>query len=174
MGFEFSPYKKDGYVETGIEGMPSLYYKPERFSRWGREFEKKPGFEEMIYEYFVAGHGEVYGYFSGIHSLNRIHGTTQVPAMVEIKSNRTQKEQLYIKGNIRYRVIPAKLEVTKDNSAVLEILDDLEYMYEYFEEDVDSCVKFIVNELGLSYGQFEPYMSYYSERTVKVIKDAFA
>lgn len=164
------------YKEAEIEGMPKLYYKPEKFTNFGVERETRPTHEDLIYQYFVenSSTGEIYGYPCGVFSLNRIHGTTQMTMLVELVSNKVEEEREYKFGRITYKLYPAKVAVNNYNHFALEILDNIENLYDYFDEDVVDTIKYIVKRLNLKHEQFKCCIDGYSDKTKGVIRDVFA
>lgn len=160
-----------GCKEAHIEGLPSLYYKPEQYELFGQIKERKPSFDDLVYQYFIEDtvKKQVYGYHCGMYSLNRIHGTTQMTMLVEIKSNKVTEEQLYEYGMERYKIYPSRFEVNNNNHFILEILDNLENLFDYFEDDIYDCISYIVKELHLTKSQFYNYIKHYSEQTKAVI-----
>lgn len=166
----------EGCKETHIEGLPNLYYKPETIEIFGKISNIEPSYYELIIQYFLEDsvREEVYGYYCGMFSLNRIHGTSQMTMCIEIKSNKVTKEQLYTWGKVRYKVYPSQFEVNNSNHFILEILDNLENIFDYFESDIYDCISYIVKELKLTKHQFDEYLPHYSDRTKEVIEAVYS
>lgn len=167
----------DGCKEVSYFGLRPLYYKPEKIKWEFGELETSVGYDDYICHLFMENtvSSEVYGYYTGLTSLNHIHGTSQVPVLVEICTNKVDKECNYSEGfGIRYRLYPSDILITKQNFMYLQLLSTVENLYEYFEDDVVQTVKYIVDKVSLLYSGFEEYLDKFSERTKGVIKDVFA
>lgn len=168
--------KVEGAKEVHLEGMPSLYYVPKYIEAFGYTTELAPSTDDLITEYFIRHEDEYYGYCTGFCSLNMIGGSTQVPMVVEIKSNNVNEKYEYNKNGVRYIVTKSDIEVNSANHFVLELLDDIEYLYDYFEEDlwdVPLVINRCVEKTNLTKKDFEPYLKLYSARTNEVIKHIF-
>lgn len=162
-----------GAKETSIFGLPTLYYLPKQIEIFGRTEDTEPTLSEMMTMYFIRDNERVYGYYTGLKSINNIHGTTQVPATIRIKSNAVKEEQKYNRGCIKYIINPTTIQVNSDNYIYLELLDDIEFYYDYFEEDVVDCIKYVVERMSLSIDGFKSLLKQYSDRTRQVIKDVY-
>lgn len=163
-----------GAKKTSIFGLPTLYYLPKQIEIFGRTVETEPTLSEMITLYFLRDNKRVYGYYTGLKSINDIHGTTQVPVTIRIKSNIAKEEQKYSRGCIKYIISPTTIQVNSNNYIYIELLDDIEFYYDYFEENVVNCIKYIVKQLELSKEQFDKLIQNYSKRTIQIIKDVYA
>lgn len=178
---ELSKEKRAGMVAVSLPGMYDLYYTPKKESIFGIEMELEPLPEELIRAYFMEYNGEVFGHYTGLASLNNIGGTTQVAALVTIKSNAIKagdkyelRDNIYILGHRNYIIIPSEVEITKENYIYLELLDNIENMHDYFEEDIAETVKLAVNHCKLTLEGFNKELSRYSERTRGIINEVFA
>lgn len=169
-----STTKYAGSKATSIFGLPELYYMPQEIDFFGTKIETEPSITELIERYFITDGEDYYGYYTGLKSLNNIHGTTQVPATIEIKSNKVTETTLYINGYTRYIIYQSPIRITSTNYIYLELLDDIETSYNYFEENIVNCIKFVIDRLNLSKQIFESLLSNYSEKTKEVINNVFA
>lgn len=156
-----------------IFDLPKLYYTPKTINIFGKTAKVEPSVQEMIEAYFISSDDKVYGYYTGIKGINEIHGTTQVPAQIDIKSNKVNKKRMYELGCTRYVIMPSEIEIGEDNSIYLQLLDMIENYYNAFEEDVVACVKNAVTELKLDKNNIETLSFMYSQRTKEIIKDVF-
>lgn len=168
-----STTKFEGYKSKSIFGLPELYYMPQEIDFFGTKIETEPSITELIERYFITDGEDYYGYYTGLKSLNNIHGTTQVPATIEIKSNKVKEKSIYKQRYTRYIVYPASHEINEQNWIYLELLDDIEELYNYFEENIVKCIKVIVKELKLSKQIFDSLLDNYSARTNEVIDHVF-
>lgn len=158
---------------ASLPDMPTLYYKPEKHKSLFGEFEIEPSKDDLMHRYFVSNKEEVYGYYCGLIALNHIHGTTQVPAVIEIKTNKISEDSEYVLDGIRYIVYKSDKMIDKSNSYYLKILDTIEDYYNYFEDDVIKCIKWVVKELKLNREGFVKLLLDYSDRTKEVIENVF-
>lgn len=163
-----------GSKSISFFGLPDLYYTPKMHKTPFGLIEIKPTIPEIMGRYFIRDNKEVYGYYTGLQSLNNIHGTTQVPATIEIKSNKVKEKSTYEYKHIKYIIYPANIHIDSNNHSYLELLDDIEYSYDYFEEDIVDCIKYAVKKMGLYIKGFENLLEQYSDRTRQVIKDVYA
>jgi len=162
-----------GCESKTIYDLPTVYYKPEKIIFFGKEFIREPYVDDIIIKTFITDGTNRYGYFSGLKSLNDLHGTTQVPSTIDIKSERIIQTCMYVDGLTKYIVHPANKIITSNNYIYLQILDTLEEMYDYFEEDRIECIKHLVDKLKLNIHQFYKLLPNYSTRTKEVIKNVF-
>lgn len=161
----------EGCKEASLPGMYPLYYKPEICKSLFEVFENEPSREDLLYRYFVSDGEEFYGYNCGLTALNDIGGTTQVPAVVELKTNKIEKDAVYVLGGVRYKVYKAKRKINKDNYMYIKVLDVIEECYDYFEEDIIESIKFIIGRKNLDDKKLLELATDYSERTKRVIED---
>ena len=154
--------------------MQPIFYEKEQLKLGDIVIEVEPTISEVMTKYFMHNEKEVYGYHCGITALNEIHGTTQVPGEIRIRSNKVNVMQRYSHGSMRFTVCPASTPINKKNSIYLQIMDTIEESYDFFEEDVVDTVQSVVKELKLNKKEFENISRHYSERTLEVIKNVFA
>lgn len=166
--------KFDGAKAISLFELPELYYAPQLVSLFGQLVETQPSATEIVETYFIKDSKEVYGYYSGIKALNDIHGTTQVPATIEIKSNKVDEVSVYLLGYTKYIIYPAVTKIDSSNHIYLELLDIIEESYDYFEEDIQTCITSIIEKCQLTEYGFNTVISRYSARTKELIKDVFA
>lgn len=169
-----STTKFEGSKSKSIFGLPELYYTPSTEKILNIVLDITPTMPEMMEAYFITDGSSHYGYYTGMTSLNNIHGTTQVPATIEIKSNNVSEKTEFSYKNIKYIVYTTPIKVDEHNYAYLELLDVIEEMYDCFEENRVECIKYTVNKLGLAHNDFEKLIDKYSARTREVINNVFA
>lgn len=163
----------EGCKSVSLPSMPILYYKPEKHKSLFGEFETSPSSGDLMHRYFISDGDAIYGYYSGLTALNNIHGTTQVPAIIELTTNNIDKDINYNINSTRYNVYKSDKEINKQNHFYLEILDTIERYYDYFEEDIVKCIKWVVKELKLNEQGFLELINDYSDRTKEVIENVF-
>lgn len=168
--------------------LPELYYKPEPIQIGEVTYDSEPSvFEYMIYLFITNGE-EQYGYYCGLKALNGIGGTTQVPALQQIRSNNIAKEtEYFLSMSQRFTVYPSEVKITKENAIYLQILDTIEEEYNYFddiydffderestqEENVLTPIKRAIGVLNLSLNSFNQYLERYSARTKEIVYKAY-
>lgn len=167
-----------GYKSKSAFGLPELYYKPEVIDLFGTKVESTITLEDMMRYYFITDGKTKYGYYSGLVALNNMHGTTQVPCTIEMKSKKVKSVKKYANeaNTIRFVINPLNKNLTNENAAYLEILDMLEDSYDYFEENRYDCIEFLVKKLSLKKEEFKKYLDMYkySDRVRRVIYNVYA
>lgn len=151
--------------------LPTMYYEKVMSEIFKTPCE--PTVDELMYAYFISSEGKTYGYYTGLRGLNEIHGTTQVPAVIEIVSNKVSEEKEYSCSYYRYVIKPARVNVTNENALYMEILDLLENCYDYFEEEPLMVVGRFIERHALLRNSFEPLLIGYSSRTKEVLMNVF-
>lgn len=165
------PFK--GCKSISMFGLRDLYYEPKLYDSSLGTIEIEPTTFDIVEMYFITDGSYVYGYYSGMYLLNCIHGTSQVPALIEIKSNKTDKILEYNKAGTRYSIYPAK-DIDNSNYLYLGVLDLVENYYDCFEGNVIDCVRYAIDVFKLSKDKIIRLSNSYSERTRKVVSDVFA
>ena len=119
-----------------------------------------PGFEPLFIE----------GYYSGLTFVNQIGISQQVPAILEITTNKTSSKKRYYSAIDRLAIVrKARTTVTKENYKMLQFLDMFHFvvMYEVIENR-ELLRRYIVKN-ALSKHQFEQYIGLYGTQTLKKI-----
>ena len=114
---------------------------------------------------------QVVGYYSGLTFLNQIGLSQQVPAILEITTNRTSSKKRMTKY-LSTRVILRKSRVTINylNYKILQFLDMFSFVT---MREVVKNKKLLVNYVkknGFTKQQFEQYIKYYSKNTIEKLK----
>ncbi|MCM1222808.1 MAG: hypothetical protein NC548_50960 [Lachnospiraceae bacterium] len=162
----------EGCTSKQIFDLPEVYHKSIEIKALGSNFKVEPSIEEIITYTFITNGTNRFGYYSGIAALHHIHGITQVPVVIDIKSNKTDKDLTYKSGASTYNIHPANITVTKDNAIYLEISDCLEDWYDYFD-NIPECLRYLIKELSLQEEKFKALYTRYSNKTIEAITDAF-
>lgn len=126
-----------------------VYYIPDKSSLYGLG-ERKLSSDVVIAKRYLIDNDKVYGFKSGLNLENEVHVSSQVPATLEITTNKTSARVREIEPFGGYRKIVLKkprIEITKENvnaqrfldvitRAPLESLSSLEkdYMTEFAEK----------------------------------------
>lgn len=132
-------------------------------------------FENVIEKKFIKDeHGipgleiDVYGYVSGLAFLNHIGISQQVPAIIEIATNKTSCKRTYRFKNRMAIIRKGKIEINRFNYKALQFFDIFYLIDE--KETKDNHVlleRYIAN--NLTQLDFEKYASLYPTRIIKII-----
>lgn len=80
--------------------------------------------DRVVTKKYIESKGEVYGYVSGTALLNSLGLTTQVPNMITIVTNNEKSRGRKVRiGKQEAYLIKSPTEITKDNCAVLKLLE---------------------------------------------------
>ena len=112
----------------------------------------------------------VEGYYSGLTFLNIIGISQQVPAVLEITTNKTSsKKRYYEVGKLRACIRKARTVVTFQNYKMLQFLDMFSFIsIEEVKNNTDLLKNYITNN-SLTKKQFSEYIGFYSNKTIKKI-----
>lgn len=160
----------EGCKAISYYGLQEIYYLPEVFDFHGFKIDLTPTDEDYIVFLFVASDEERYGYASGVHGTNQIHGSTQVAYLQEYTSCKTDKE-LVLEN--KFIIKPAKLKVTSDNAIYAMITDVLETREPYFEAPYQIVVADLIKECNLTEGGFETLRGVFKNETIEKILEVF-
>jgi hypothetical protein len=107
-----------------------VYYSPKTVKVLGKTRQKPLDPMVVLRKKYLSSGDEVYGYFSGLKLENDSGISQQVPAMLEIITNKESARRRSLGPYAGYRDIvvkQARTPVTKDNVAALEALDLIDY-----------------------------------------------
>ena len=169
--------KKGIYTEhKSIFGLPNLYYEPVVTEFLGMKITEEPSVDEMIRAYYIENDSETFGYYTGIKSVNRRNGTTQVPVKVDIISNKVNTITIHIGSGTTYIMHPTEKKINSDNAIYLELLDALEKHMDVIEVSPKEFIKHNADRGKLKFNKFIEIINEYkySDMTKKVIINAFA
>lgn len=117
---------EDGFVRKFRRG---IYYLPRQSTVPGVG-ELPLSSEKVIEKKYLRAKDIVYGYISGLNLENEVHVSPQMPATLEITTNKASKRIQEIEPFGGYRKIALRkprVEVTKDNVNALRFLDLITY-----------------------------------------------
>ena len=120
--------------------------------------------DEELKELFIEG------YYSGVTFLNMIHISQQVPAILEITTNRTSSKKRYFYSNKSIAIIrKARTTITFQNYKILQFLDMFYFIsLDDVKENRDLLRQYIKTN-KLSKYQFVEYIKLYKDQTLKKI-----
>ena len=119
-----------------------------------------PGFEELFVE----------GYYSGLSFVNQIGISQQVPAILEVTTNRTSSKKRYFVVGKRVAVIrKSRTEITFQNYKMLQFLDMFHFVTMNEVKKYRNLIRKYIQNNHLSKYQFQQYIKFYGTDTIKKI-----
>ncbi len=124
------------------------------------------GYDEFCSGLFIEG------YYSGLTFLNIIGVSQQVPAILEITTNKTSSKKYCYELNGRMAYIrKARTKVTPDNWMILQFLDMFYFVSLDEVKENKKLLRNYIKKHGLSKKSFYEYIKLYDSNTLKKIKD---
>ena len=148
-----------------------IYYIEEQ----NEEFPSVVSFEDIIEKKYIKDDFgikgldiNVYGYYSGQTFLHRFGLSQQVPAILEIVTNKcTCKRTININGRIAI-IRKAKTEIDYTNWKILQFFDMISSLQDYeISENKEMLMEYISNNFKKS--DFTKYIGLYSHKVIKKI-----
>lgn len=125
----------NGYLQRFDTG---IYYIPKPSKLLGSSY--MDPFTVIIRKY-IRNNSETYGYITGASFANQLGLTTQMPAVLEIVTNReATKGRTVTIGGQTIRVKRSALDITKDNATILQFLDTVSQVERYSEVDKQEMI----------------------------------
>lgn len=160
---------KNGKIERYGPGIYSIVRRDE-------DFPKIATFEDIVDKKFIYENDGPFkelficGYYSGMTFLNRIRLSEQVPAILEITTNKTSsKKREYVVSGRKAIIRKGKTTITSQNYKMLQFLDMFRWIPMYIiDENKDLIINYI-NKEKLTRSQFNEYISLYPTDTIKKI-----
>ena len=150
---------------------PGVYFLPDP------NHEYYPISSNMVAEYkYITDGDEIYGYYSGYTFANQLGLCLQVPYKEEIVTNNTTAIAREVKvGKIPFYIRRAKVEVTKENRNVLQLLDLLKDVEEYTdyccEEEAPDIIRRHILRNKILRADVDKYIENFPLKTYKYIYD---
>lgn len=163
-----TPYA--GCKAISYYSLQEIYYTPYTCNLFLDPTVLTPSEEDYVRFLFVYSETERYGYPSGVHGLNTIHGSTQVAYLQEFTSCRTDKK---LTLGERFIIKPAKLEVTSDNAIYVMITDVLETREPYFETPYQMVIADLIKDYNLTEEGFESLRGTFKNETIDKVIGVF-
>lgn len=128
-----------GFLERYDNG---IYYIPKHGGLLGKSY-LDPSM--VIIRKYVENQSDKYGYITGLSFANQLGLTTQMPAVIEIVTNResTNGRMLMI-GNQKVRVKKSSISVSEDNAELLQLLDAIGQAERYTELTIEETVDILI------------------------------
>ena len=134
--------KANGFLERYDNG---IYYIPKK----GVILEKSYLDPQLVIKRkYIQSKSETYGYITGISFANQLGVTTQMPAVIEIVTNRESSNGRFVKiGNQKLRVKRTSINISKSNVEILQLIDSIGWIEQYSElptqETINKIIKYI-------------------------------
>ena len=128
-----------GFLERYDNG---IYYIPKHGGLLGKSY-LDPSM--VIIRKYVENQSDKYGYITGLSFANQLGLTTQMPAVIEIVTNResTNGRMLMI-GNQKVRVRKSSISVSEDNAELLQLLDAIGQAEKYTELTIEETADILI------------------------------
>ncbi|XCP85892.1 DUF6088 family protein [Roseburia hominis] len=126
---------------------------------------------KVIIRKYIKNDSSTFGYFSGAFFANQIGLTTQMPAVMEIVTNKeSTKGRIVTVGGQSIRLKRPAVTVTQENAELLQVIDAIGQMDRYAElekEDALALYKNYIREKGFSQTQLTEIMPAITGNTAK-------
>lgn len=128
-----------GFLERYDSG---IYYIPKSGGLLGKSYLDP---SVVIMRKYVENNSNKYGYITGLSFANQLGLTTQIPAVIEIVTNReaTNGRTLMV-GNQKVRVKKSVIPVSEDNAELLQLLDSVGQAEKYTELTIEETVDVLI------------------------------
>jgi len=132
----------NGFLERYDNG---IYYIPKQGGLSGKSY-LDPFL--VIMRKYVKSKSETYGYITGISFANQLGLTTQMPAVIEIVTNREATNgRMVTVGNLKVRVKKSTVTISENNAELLQLLDSVGQAEKYtelpMEETIDTMISYV-------------------------------
>lgn len=130
----------NGFLERYDSG---IYYIPKQGGLLGKSY-LDPSL--VIMRKYVQNKSETYGYITGISFANQLGLTTQMPAIIEVVTNRESTNgRLITIGNQKVRVKKPTVTISDSNAALLQLLDSIGQAEKYTELPIEETIKTMIS-----------------------------
>lgn len=166
----FRKYLARLYDNNKIERYENgIYYFP-TFNKYYNNFSKLSE-EKVIEKKYINYCGEVFGYKTGYSFVNQLRLTMQIPQITEIATENTSKSMVE-EHRKKYIIKKTRVDVTKDNYKLLQVLDLLTDYYDLIEENETEIKKVLdkyLSSIKIKKNYFEFLMDKYPAKTSKTL-----
>lgn len=129
-----------GFLERYDNG---IYYIPEKSGVLGKSY-LDPGM--VVIRKYVQSKSETYGYITGLSFANQLGLTTQMPAVIEVVTNRESTNGLLITvGKQKVRIKKSTIPVSDANAELLQLLDSVGQVEKYTELSMKETINTIIS-----------------------------
>ena len=155
----------NGFLERYDNG---IYYIPKQGGLLGKSY-LDPFL--VIMRKYVQNKSETYGYVTGIFFANQLGLTTQMPAVIEIVTNRESTNgRMITVGNLKVRIRKSSVTISDSNAEILQLLDSIGQAEKYtelpLEKTIDTMISYI-KQKQFTKGQLSEVSSILTGTTAK-------
>ncbi len=126
---------KSGFLERYDNG---IYYIPKQGGLLGKSY-LDPSM--VIMRKYIQNKSNIYGYITGLAFANQLGLTTQMPAVIEVVTNREATNGRMISvGNQRARVKKSSIPISNKNAEILQLLDSIGQIEKYTEQTKEETI----------------------------------
>ena len=130
----------NGFLERYDNG---IYYIPKRDGLLGKSY-LDPSL--VIMRKYIQSKSEIYGYVTGESFANQLGLTTQMPAVIEVVTNREATNGRTITvGRERVRIKKAPVMVSDSNADLLQLLDSIGQAEKYTELSIHETIDILIS-----------------------------
>ena len=155
----------NGFLERYDNG---IYYIPKQGGLLGKSY-LDPFL--VIMRKYVRSKSETFGYVTGISFVNQLGLTTQMPAIIEIVTNREATNgRTIMVGNQKVRIKKAAVTVSDNNADILQLLDCVGQAEKYTEVPMEEIIEIMsayVKRKGFTREQLDGVSSAITGTTAK-------
>lgn len=100
----------------------------------------------VIMRKYVQNKSEIYGYVTGISFANQLGLTTQMPAVIEVVTNReVTNGRMITVGSQRVRIKKPAIKVSDSNAELLQLLDSIGQAEKYSELTIEETIETLIS-----------------------------
>ena len=130
----------NGFLERYDSG---IYYIPKQGGLLGKSY-LDPFL--VIMRKYVKNKSETYGYVTGISFANQLGLTTQMPAVIEVVTNRESTNgRMITVGNLRVRIKKSAVVISDSNADLLQLLDSISQAEKYTELPMEETIETMIS-----------------------------
>lgn len=126
---------------------------------------------KVITRKYIKNSSSTFGYFSGAFWSNQIGLTTQMPAVIEIVTNKeATKGRIVTIGNQTVRLKRPAISISQENSELLQFIDTVKQMDRYTEltpQDTINLLKKYIQKKGFTQSQLNAVIPAITGTTAK-------
>ena len=126
---------KSGFLERYDSG---IYYIPKQGGLLGKSY-LDPSM--VIMRKYIQNKSNIYGYITGLAFANQLGLTTQMPAVIEVVTNREATNGRMISvGSQRARIKKSSIPISNKNAEILQLLDSIGQIEKYTEQTKEETI----------------------------------
>ena len=120
---------KSGFLERYDSG---IYYIPKQGGLLGKSYLDP---SVVIMRKYIQNKSNIYGYVTGLAFANQLGLTTQMPAVIEVVTNREATNgRMITVGSQRARIKKSSIPISNKNAEILQLLDSIGQIEKYTEQ----------------------------------------